>query len=96
MIYTKHNNVTKNPSIVIKHLALLFLLGTAFSQAFAQYEMKKHTINSGGANMTGGNYELKSSIGQADASNTLSGGSFSLNGGFWQQNNDLIFKNDFE
>ena len=76
---------------------LLLALGLlAFSQSFAIYTMKKHSINSGGATMSGGSYELKSSIGQVDASKTLTNGSFKLNGGFWHENNDLIFKNGFE
>ncbi|MCF6299787.1 MAG: hypothetical protein L3J52_01480 [Proteobacteria bacterium] len=80
-----------------KYYAILFLvISLAFSQSFAQYEIKKYSINSGGATMTGGNYEMNSSIGQVDASTTLSSGDYSLNGGFWHENNDLIFKNGFE
>lgn len=74
----------------------LLVLGLVFSQSFAQYEMKKHTINSGGQTSTGGNYQVSGSIGQVDASNELAGGNFSLNGGFWHPENDLIFKNGFE
>ena len=74
----------------------LLIMGMAFSQSFAQYEMKKYTINSGGSTITGGQYEMTSSIGQTDASNAQTGGDYSLNGGFWHANNDLIFKNGFE
>jgi len=78
-------------------IILLLLLNTSS----AQFELKKHSINSGGATMAGGNFTLKSSIGQVDASNTMSGTSFSLNGGFWHKSTptnttDLIFKNSFE
>ena len=79
-----------------KKAVVLIMLSLVYSQSFAQYEIKKHTINNGGSRMTGGSYELNASIGQADASSTLSNGAYSLNSGFWHENNDLIFKNGFE
>lgn len=78
-----------------KSLSILFL-GLVFSQSFAQYEMRKYSINSGGQTSTGGSYQVSGSIGQADASMELTGGNYSLNGGFWHESNDLIFKNGFE
>ena len=79
----------------------VIILGLAFSQTFAQYEIKKFTINNGGGKMTGGIYEINSSIGQVDASNNLVGGNYMLNGGFWHKKDttpqpELIFKNGFE
>jgi outer membrane lipoprotein-sorting protein len=84
---------------VKKRLLLISLL--VFSQGFAQYDIKKHTINNGGGKMTGGNYEMNSSIGQVDASSTQTGGNYSLNGGFWHKTDttpqsELIFTNGFE
>jgi len=79
-----------------KKALLILVLGMAFGQSFAQYEITKYTINSGGDKMTGGNYELNASIGQVDASSTLSSSNYSLNGGFWHENTDLIYKNGFE
>jgi len=79
-----------------KKAVILFLMSMVYSQSFAQYEIRKHTINNGGSVMTGGSYEMNASIGQADASSTLSTNAYSLNGGFWHENNDLIFKNGFE
>jgi len=78
-------------------IVLLLLLNTSS----AQFEIKKHSINSGGARMEGSSFILKSSIGQVDASNIMSGGSFSLNGGFWHKSTPvnttgLIFANSFE
>ena len=75
---------------------IILILGLAFSQVFAQYSISKHTINSGGNQMSGGPYEMNASIGQVDASNLMSNGNFSVNGGFWHQNTDLILKNGFE
>ncbi len=77
-------------------MLLLSLTLLAFSQSFAAYSMKKYSINSGAAKISGGQYEMQSSIGQVDASNTMSQGNYQLNGGFWHKNNDLIFKNGFE
>ncbi len=84
-----------------KRLYAVMILGLALSQSFAQYEIKKYTINNGGGKMTGGIYEINSSIGQADASNTLVGGDYMLNGGFWHKKDtapqpELIFTNGFE
>lgn len=82
-------------------LILFLILGLSFSQSFAQYEIKKHTLNSGGGKITGGTYEINSSIGQVDASSTQTGGNYSLNGGFWHKPStstlsQLIFANGFE
>jgi len=87
---------------VIKHKKSLsiILLGLVISQSFAQYEIKRYSINSGGQTNSGGDYQISGSVGQVDASNQLTGGNYSLNGGFWHPNNastdDLIFKNGFE
>lgn len=83
------NNKSKNTVL------LLITLCIVAGQAFAEYKIRKHTINSGGSKMTGGSYEMKSSIAQVDAG-TMTEGDYSLNAGFWQENNDLIFKNGFE
>jgi len=85
-----------NKRFKYKKIIALLIFGLAASQALAQYQMNKYSINNGGGKISGGSYEIKSSIGQVDASNTLSNGNYSLNGGFWHKNNDLIFKNGFE
>ena len=90
-----HSNWGNKPKKV-KSLVVLVISLLVFSQSFAQYSMRKYTVNSGGATMSGGQFEMKSSVGQVDASNTLSQGNYQLNGGFWHKNNDLIFKNGFE
>ncbi len=85
-----------NKAFKYKRSISLLILGMVFSQSFAQYEIRKYTINSGGSSISGGQYEMTSSIGQTDASDTLANGGYSLNSGFWQENNDLIYKNGFE
>jgi len=69
--------------------------------ASAQFEIKKHSINNGGETMASTNFEITASVGQVDASQQMTGEQFALIGGFWTeavsaQNNDLIFKDDFE
>jgi len=60
------------------------------------YEIKKHTLSSGGGITSAGNYSLFSSIGQIDAEHNATGGVYEFRGGFLRENTDLIFKNSFE
>lgn len=80
---------------------MAIILSIVYSLACAQYELNKKTINNGGGKMTGGNYEMNASIGQADANNSQTGGDYSLNGGFWHKLDitpqpELMFKDGFE
>lgn len=86
---------------MLKKVKIIILLGLIISPSFAQYEIKKYTINNGGSKMSGGSYTLTSSIGQHDASGVLSQNNYTLNGGFWQQKDttplpELVFSNGFE
>jgi hypothetical protein len=72
----------------MKKLILLFgLLIPAIS--FAQtYSIDWYKVAGGGGTSTGGplsgiNYSVSGTIGQPDASMAMSGGSYSLTGGFW-------------
>ena len=63
------------------------------------YEITKHTISSGGGQISGGVYTLVTSIGQIDAGHNASGGSYQFTGGFLTTSTptaEIIFKNDFE
>lgn len=42
-----------------------------------------YTIDGGGGTSTGGGFELSGTIGQPDAGPEMSGGGFTLTGGFW-------------
>jgi len=53
------------------------------SAASAQFDLSWNTIDAGGGTSTGGSYSLTGTIGQHDAGVTLSGGAFTLAGGFW-------------
>lgn len=61
-------------------LALLFSATVAFAQS---YSIDWSTIDGGGGTSTGGVYAVSGTIGQADAGPTMTGGGFSLTGGFW-------------
>ena len=63
---------------------LLFILNSGLSTALAQqYSIGWYKIAGGGGTSTGATYQVSGTIGQPDASGALSGGNFSLTGGFW-------------
>ena len=61
-------------------LALGFFLPFLHAQT---YSIDWHKIAGGGGTSTGGVYALSGTIGQHDASTPLTGGPYSLTGGFW-------------
>ncbi len=66
-----------------KHTLLALSLVVAFTNgALGQYSIDWFTIDAGGGNSSGGDYDLSGSIGQPDAG-TMIGGGYALNGGFW-------------
>ena len=67
----------------MKKLFLLFnLLIPAISFA-QQYSIDWYKVAGGGGTSTGGTYEVSGTIGQHDASGAMSGGNYSVTGGFW-------------
>jgi hypothetical protein len=67
----------------MKKLFLLFgLLVPALSQA-QSYSIDWYKIAGGGGTSTGATYQVNGTIGQPDASGAMSGGNYSLTGGFW-------------
>ena len=79
-------------SIILFSIAVVLLIGITTANAQrtndpsspqSGYDLSWYTIDGGGATFsTGGSYSLGGSIGQPDAG-SLSGGSYTLNGGFW-------------
>jgi len=65
------------PSILVLGLCL-----TALSSV-AQYSIDWSTIDGGGGTSTGGVYSVSGTIGQPDAGGPMTGGPFTLAGGFW-------------
>jgi hypothetical protein len=65
-------------------ILLSFLAATVCLPAVAQlYTISWHKIAGGGGTSTGGVYSVSGTIGQHDAGGPLTGGNFSLAGGFW-------------
>jgi hypothetical protein len=58
----------------------LLLAATGFAQ---QYSIDWYKIAGGGGTSTGATYQVTGTIGQPDASGAMTGGSYSLTGGFW-------------
>jgi hypothetical protein len=61
-------------------VALLFVPTLLFAQP---YSVDWYKVSGGGGTSTNGQFSLSGTIGQPDASGAMSGGSYSLTGGFW-------------
>jgi len=58
-------------------------LGLAFSSLGQSYSIDWSKIAGGGGTSTGGTYQVSGTIGQPDAGGAMTGGGYSLIGGFW-------------
>lgn len=61
----------------------MVLLLVAFELKAQPYSMDWHTVAGGGGTSTNSQYSVSDTIGQPDASGALTGGSYSVTGGFW-------------
>jgi hypothetical protein len=76
-------NKRKATALVAALLCGLLVAGVAWAVSAASYDLSWWTVDGGGATFSSGSgYELGGTIGQPDAG-TLSGGDFTLGGGFW-------------
>ena len=65
-------------------LILFCLLSCAFClPAAAQYSINWYKVADGGGTSSNGQYTVSGTIGQHDAGGPMTGGSYSLTGGFW-------------
>ena len=65
-------------------LTVTLVLSLTIPSHAANYEISWWTVDGGGYTFSeGGSYKLGGTIGQPDAGGPLSGGSYSLVGGFW-------------
>jgi hypothetical protein len=64
-------------------VATLLLAAGAFSARAQSYSIDWSTIDGGGSTSTGGVYSVSGTIGQPDAGGSMTGGNYSLTGGFW-------------
>ena len=67
----------------MKTLLILPLLLVSAPVHAQSYSIDWYKIAGGGGTSTGGTYQVSGTIGQPDASGTMTGGSFSVIGGFW-------------
>lgn len=71
-------------SLVSAFTALCLIRVLADAALGQTFDLAWHTIDGGGAtNATSGTFELSGTIGQPDAGEPMSGGGFTLSGGFW-------------
>jgi hypothetical protein len=64
----------------------LLIIGWLVAVAVAhaqQYSIDWYKVSGGGGTSTGGVYSVSGTIGQPDASGAMSGGNYSVTGGFW-------------
>lgn len=68
-----------------KYFAATFFLAafTVLSASAQSYNINWYKITGGGGTSSGGQYSVNGSIGQPDASGALTGGNYSITGGFW-------------
>jgi len=72
---------TKSQMLRVGTIGLwLVLLAAVHAQS---HSIDWYKVSGGGGTSTGTNYSVSGTIGQHDASGPMSGGSFSLTGGFW-------------
>ena len=72
------------PSFGLRPSTFVILLALcALSASAQQYSSDWSRVSGGGGTSTGGVYAVSSTLGQHDAGTTMSGGNFSLTGGFW-------------
>ena len=68
----------------MKKFSILFLWLLTVAVVRAQsYSVDWYKVAGGGGTSTGGTYEVSGTIGQHDASGAMSGGNYSVTGGFW-------------
>ncbi|MFG0307351.1 MAG: GC-type dockerin domain-anchored protein [Phycisphaerales bacterium JB040] len=68
------------PSAVLSALVLSVAVESASAQP---YEITWYTIDGGGGTSSGGTYSLSGTIGQPDAAPPISGGTYTVEPGFW-------------
>src|SRR5580658_1156297 len=71
-------------SLALVSLCFTLLYSALCPRASAQsYSIDWYKVAGGGGTSTGGTYTVSGTIGQPDASGAMTGGNYSLMGGFW-------------
>jgi len=69
--------------LLVEAVVLLLVGSSVLAQSGGGYDLTWNTVDGGGYTFSaGGNYSLSGTVGQADAG-VLSGGFYTLVGGFW-------------
>ncbi len=69
----------------MKKLFLLFSLLLPVLASAQNYSINWYKVAGGGGTSSGGTYQISGTIGQHDAGGPMTGGNYSLIGGFWAQ-----------
>jgi hypothetical protein len=81
---TSHRRFPKRRYAGLAMLALCLLTSAFCLRAWGQsYSIDWYKIAGGGGTSTGATYQVSGTIGQPDASGAMSGGPYSVTGGFW-------------
>ena len=65
------------------HFIIACHIAAVATSASAQISVDWNTIDCGGGTSTGGSFIVNGTIGQWDAESAMTGGNFTVNGGFW-------------
>src|ERR1035437_1293583 len=69
--------------MVLRNLGFIIFDFSVLSARAQSYSVDWYKIAGGGGTSTGGLYSVSGTIGQPDASGAMTGGNYSLTGGFW-------------
>lgn len=70
-------------TIVIVLIVLTLSSAVVFAQTGGGYDLSWSTVDGGGGTSSGGSFSLSGTVGQPDASQAMTGGTYTLQGGFW-------------
>jgi hypothetical protein len=72
-------------SLIMKTIRLILAAAVLLTSAVSaqQFRIDWHTIDGGGGTSTGGVFTVSGTIGQPDAGGPMTGGQYSVTGGFW-------------
>jgi len=80
---TARRGLTRPAFTMLLLLGFIILHSSFCLRAQGQYSIDWYKISGGGGTSTGGTYQVSGTIGQPDAGMAMSGGNYSLTGGFW-------------
>lgn len=82
LLNQKYMNPSLSRRLAVATVTLaLLLFATTFARA-QSYTLDAFTVDGGGGTSSGGDYEVSGTIGETDASASMSGGEYAVDGGF--------------